>query len=70
MSTAKKPETVRVKVPKIPGKPPYEIVKDNDKSYRIQRGVWVDVPKGVGEILEFSEMAETIADNYIAENAN
>lgn len=70
MSTAKKTDTVRVKVPKIPGEPPYIIVYDNEKPYRIQRNVWVDVPKGVAEILEFAEMAETIADNYIAENAN
>lgn len=70
MGTTKKPETVKVKVPKIPGEDPFIIVFDNAKSYQIKRGVWVDVPKGVAETLEFAEMAETIADNYIADNAN
>ncbi len=40
----------------------------NGKFYRIQRGMEVEVPEGVKEILDHSEMAEEDLQVFIEEN--
>lgn len=69
---AKKPAKVKVTIPRIPGvkeQPPY-VLGLNGRNYQFQRGVEVEVPRGVAEnIAEQAEM-RGIADDYMFANEN
>lgn len=64
MATISKPETVKIKLPLTRTEKEDVNVWLNGKSYLIQRGVPVDVPAGVAEILERQEEMLEIAMNY------
>lgn len=63
------PDVVTIKVPIDPAnrKEGDITVGLNGKMYKIKRGIPVEVPKGVAEILEHSENAEQAALQYIDE---
>lgn len=69
---AKKPDTVKITIPRVPGvkeQAPY-VLGLNGKNYQFQRGVEVEVRRGVAEnILEQAEM-RGIADDYMYANEN
>ena len=69
---AKKPEKVKITIPRVPGvkeQAPY-VLGLNGKNYQFQRGVEVEVPRGVAEnILEQAKM-RGIADDYMYANEN
>ena len=46
------------------GEPNHVIVRLNDRVFQIMRGVEVDVPEGVWEILEQSGLAAREAERY------
>lgn len=61
-------ETVRVKIPLTRGDEEKEdvYVAVNGKTFQIKRGVYVDVPKSVAEVLEHSEEMQAVAIAYEA----
>ena len=63
---AKKPETVSVKLPRNKGKDAVqeEFFSVNFKNYLIKRGVYVEVPIEVYEVIENAEKAEDYAVEY------
>lgn len=69
---AKAEETkVRVKLPKLgAGEENYRIVGVNGKLYKIQRGIWVDVPEAVAEILDSSDAMIEKAEEFYEKNSH
>ena len=69
MMATDKSDTVTIKVPVDPSnrKEGDITVGLNGKMYKIKRGIPVEVPKGVAEILEHSEDSERAALQYIDE---
>lgn len=72
VTQAKKPTKVKVTIPRVPGvkeQAPY-VFGLNGRNYQFQRGVEVEVPRGVAEnIAEQAEM-RGIADDYMFANEN
>lgn len=67
----KKEDYVKIKLPKERrGEDNYIIVSVNCKSYKIMKGVWVEVPKFVAEVIENAENAEMEAEKFIENNAD
>lgn len=67
MAESKNPWSVKKKVtiPTIPGKvQPDEIVSVNGKTFKIQRGVEVEVPEPIYEAIQNANKASQAADNY------
>lgn len=65
----KKEDYVKIKLPKERrGEDNYIIVSVNCKSYKIMKGVWVEVPKFVAEVIENAETAEMEAEKFIENN--
>lgn len=57
---------VRVKLPKAPrGEENFVITSVNGQTYKVQRGVEVDVPEPIAEVLRHSEEAQDRADEFI-----
>ncbi|WP_407382796.1 hypothetical protein [Ruminococcus sp.] len=63
-------DTVSIKIPKDRNKKEDVTVSINDKSFLIQRGVEVDVPRPVYDALVDQERAIEERDAYIEENAS
>ena len=64
-----KEKKVKIRLPKLRKDEPDEFVAVNGRSWLIKRGVTVEVPECVAEVLQHrDEMMETI-DNFDAENA-
>lgn len=61
-------DTVRIKIPMTRSDADQEgvYVAVNGKTYQIQRGVYVDVPAAVAEVLEHSEEMQSVAIEYEA----
>ena len=53
-----------------PGQDNYVIASVNGKVYKIKKGVEVDVPAPIAEVIEHSREAEEAADMYIESKAN
>lgn len=66
-AAVKAPDTVTIKIPIDPSNRSEDdiTVGLNGKMFKIKRGIPVDVPKGVAEILEHSESQERAAFEYI-----
>ena len=61
-----KEEMVRVRLPRpTKDEENFLIVSVNDRSWKIKKGEWVDVPKYVAEVIENSEMMREINEAYI-----
>lgn len=72
---AKKTETVNdmitIKLPRAAkGEPDSQFVAVNGKTYQIQKGVKVKVPRFVAEVVKNSEIARDEANIFINENAD
>jgi len=52
-----------------PGEENYVIASVNGKVYKIKKGVVVDVPAPIAEVIEHSREAEEAADMYIESKA-
>ena len=64
-------ETVKIKLPRLfKDKNDDVFVSVNEKTYLIQRGVEVEVPVSVAEVLEHAEQAQEAAYNYEADVRN
>ena len=71
MATTTKEKTVKIKLPKLrDGRSNTVYVSVNDRTWLIKRGVEVEVPECVKEVLDHSEHAEDLADAYVAEKSN
>ncbi len=64
---AKKSKRVTVKLPRLQGQNAIqeEFFSVNGKNYRIKRGVEVEIPEEVAEVIRNNEMAEEYAMNYV-----
>ena len=64
---AKKGKRVMVKLPKLPGQNANqeEFFSVNGKNYIIKRGIEVEIPEEVAEVIRNSEKAEEYAMNYV-----
>lgn len=68
METVKTRKTVTVNVPRASAGEPQEIfVGVNGKGYRVRRGMDVEVPAAVAEVLKRSWQAEISRDDYVLE---
>lgn len=65
-------ETVKIRIPKDPSNRADNalFVGLNGKRYLIKRGETVEVPRGVAEIIEHSELQAEEAQAYIEANAD
>jgi len=64
-------EKVTIKLDKaLPGEDNYVIASVNGRVFKIKKGVMVDVPKPIAEVIEHSREAEEAADMYIERKAN
>jgi len=63
-------EKVTVFVHKISGEDPMLYVGLNGKAWNIPRGVSVEVPKPVAEIIKESQVCASVADSYSTEKQN
>ena len=62
--------TVTVHLPRAPrGEQNFQFVGVNGKAYKIMRGVDVEVPPEVAEVLENAEKARAEADAYLDDQA-
>lgn len=62
-------KTIKLDKP-APGQDNYVIASVNGKVYKIKKGVEVDVPAPIAEVIEHSQEAEEAADMYIESKAN
>ena len=61
-----KEELVRIRLPRpIKDEENFVIVSVNDRSWKIKKGEWVEVPKYVAEVIENSERMRDINEAYI-----
>lgn len=65
-----KEEMVKIKIPKTPQNREPVFVSRNGKNMYIQRGVEVEVPKGIAEIIENSDRQADIVYDLITEAEN
>ena len=67
----KEEEKVKIKLPRLPGAKvnQEEFFSVNFKNYIIRRGVEVEVPKSVAEVILNAEKAQEEADKYAEEKA-
>jgi hypothetical protein len=66
----KKADTVKIRLPKENrGEENFVIVSVNCKNYKIMKGVEVEVPVAVAEVLEHSEQAMDEANSYMDKKA-
>lgn len=63
-------DMVTIKIPKEKNVKGDVVVRCNDRSFLIKRGVSVDVPRPVYEVLRNKEKAEEERDAYIEANAS
>ena len=64
---ATKGKKVEVKLPRLPGQnaDQTEFFSVNGRNYRIQRGIFVDVPEEVAEVIRNAQLAEEYAMRYV-----
>ena len=63
-------EMVAIKLPKATnGEPNYVIASVNGKAFKIQRGVKVEVPAPIAEVIEHSFLAQDEAEEFIENKA-
>ena len=63
-------QRVTIKLDKaLPGEDNYVIASVNGKTFKIKKGVAVDVPVPIAEVIEHSREAEEAADMYIESKA-
>lgn len=63
MANKPKEKMVKVRLPIIKGAESQErYVALNGRRFKIKRGIWVEVPEGVAEIIRHSEEQEYIAE--------
>lgn len=61
-----KEEMVRIRLPRpVKDEENFQIVTINDRSWKIKKGEWVEVPKYVAEVIENSERMREINEAYI-----
>lgn len=61
-----KEEMVRIRLPRpLKDEENFQIVTINDRSWKIKKGEWVEVPKYVAEVIENSERMREINEAYI-----
>lgn len=61
-----KEELVRIRLPRpVKDEENFQIVTINDRSWKIKKGEWVEVPKYVAEVIENSERMREINEAYI-----
>lgn len=61
-----KEEMVRIRLPRpLKDEENFQIVTINDRSWKIKKGEWVEVPKYVAEVIENSERMRDINEAYI-----
>lgn len=71
IATKAKEKMVKIKLARAPkGEDNFMLVSLNGKGYRIQRGVEVEVPEAIAEIIQKSLDARDRADDYIEKIAN
>lgn len=71
MAAKKTENLVRIRLPRpIRDEENFIIVTVNDRSWKIMKGEWVEVPDFVAEVIEHSERMQDINAAYIAEVAN
>lgn len=71
MAAKKNENLVRIRLPRpIRDEENFIIVSVNDRSWKIMKGEWVEVPDFVAEVIEHSERMQDINAAYIAEVAN
>lgn len=64
-------QMVAIKLPKaINGEPNYKIASVNGRVFKIQRGVVVEVPAPIAEVLDHSDKEAEIADAFIEQNGH
>ena len=57
---------VEINIPKaMNGEPNYEIASVNGRVFKIQRGVKVEVPAPIAEVIEHSFLAQDEAESFI-----
>ena len=61
--------TIKLDKP-APGQDNYVIASVNGKVFKIKKGVVVDVPAPIAEVIEHAQEAEEAADLYIESKAN
>lgn len=62
---------VEIKIPKAAnGEPNYMIASVNGRTFKLQRGIKVEVPEPIAEVIEHSFEAEEAADLYIEGKTN
>ena len=60
-----KEELVRIRLPRpVKDEENFVIVSVNDRSWKIKKGEWVEVPKYVAEVIENSERMRDINEAY------
>lgn len=62
---AEQEKTVRIKIPKTKEDMGDVFVSVNERTWQIQRGVYVDVPECVAEVLEHQEEMNEISMMYL-----
>ena len=62
---AEQEKTVRIKIPKTKEEMGDVFVSVNERTWQIQRGVYVDVPECVAEVLEHQEEMNEISMMYL-----
>ncbi len=63
-NTEKAEELVKIKIPKTKSQQDDVFVSVNNRTWQIQRGVYVEVPACVAEVLQHSEDMETEAARF------
>lgn len=59
-------EMVKIRIPKaVNGEPNYKICSVNGRIFKVQRGIEVEVPAPIAEVLQHSFEAEDEAEAYI-----
>lgn len=70
MPVASDKVTVNLPRPTRPDEPNFRLVGLNGKFYKVMKGVPVEVPRAVAEILENANDAENAALDFITKNAH
>ena len=70
VSVPKKEETVTIKIPRTSSEQEDVVVRINDRSWLIKRGISVEVPICVAEVLRHQEEMLSVAYDFIQEKSN
>lgn len=64
-----KEKTVKIKLPKVKNEP-VKFVSVNERTWKIQRGIEVEVPECIAKLLADNEKMEDEADEYMSSVKN